>query len=77
MFIFSIPHSNEATERIFSLMFSFWRKERNKLLIENLESELTIKTNYEYTCVEFFNFLKTENGKNGIVNHIQKNYKYL
>lgn len=28
-FIFLIPHSNAATERIFSLMFLFWRKERN------------------------------------------------
>lgn len=76
-FVFSIPHSNAASERIFSLMFNFWRKERNKLLIENLESELIIKTNFEYTCTEFFNFLKTEHGLHGIVNQVQKNDKYF
>ena len=58
-------------------MFNFWRKDRNKLLIENLESELIIKTNFEYSCTEFFNFLKTEKGKNEIVNEIQKSDKYL
>lgn len=76
-FVFSIPHSNAATERIFSLKFNFWRKERNKLLIENLESELIIKTNFEYNCTEFFNFLKTEASKNGIVFQVQKNDKYF
>lgn len=76
-FIFSIPHSNAATERIFSCMFSFWRKERNRLLIENLESELIIKTNYDYTCIEFLKFLKTEDGKNGILKDVPKNDKYL
>lgn len=75
-FIFSIPHSNAATERIFSLMFIFWRKERNRLLIENLESELIVKTNFNYTCSEFHNFLKTEEGNNGILKHIPKNDKY-
>lgn len=76
-FIFSIPHSNAGTERIFSLMFSFWRKERNELLIENLESELIVKTNFEYTCTEFYNFFKTEVGKNSIVKYVQKSDKYL
>lgn len=58
-------------------MFSFWRKERNRLLIENLESELIIKTNYDYTCIEFLKFLKTEDGKNGILKDVPKNDKYL
>ena len=30
-FDFSISHFNAASERIFSIMFYFWRKERNKL----------------------------------------------
>ena len=51
-------------------MFNFWTKERNKLLTENLESELIIKTIFEHSCSEFFNFLKTEKGNNEIINQI-------
>lgn len=76
-FIFSIPHSNAACERIFSLMFACWRKERNSLLLKNLESELLVKTNFNYTCSEFYSFLNTETGKDKIVRQIQRSDKYL
>ena len=61
-FVFSIPHSNASSERIFSLMATTWRKERNRLKIENVEAELMIKQNYQMTCLEFRTYLKSEAG---------------
>lgn len=53
-FIFCIPHSNAISERAFSLMANAWRKERNKLTIESVESELLIKFNSNKKCKEIF-----------------------
>lgn len=61
-FILSIPHSNAPSERIFSLMTTAWRKERNNLLEKNLEAELMVKENFKLTCNEFKNFLNTTDG---------------
>ena len=52
----------------FSLMFNFWMKERNKVLIEK-----KTKNKFEYNCT----VLKTEKGNNEIANQIQKSDKYL
>ncbi len=57
-YVFAIPHSNAEAERIFSMMKTCWRKERNRLLISNLEAELMIKENYNMSCSEFHDFLK-------------------
>ncbi|CAH1115436.1 unnamed protein product [Psylliodes chrysocephalus] len=59
--ILSIPHSNASSERIFSLMTTAWRKEKNKLDIKTLEAELMIKTNFKMSCKDFILFLKTGN----------------
>lgn len=56
-FIFSIPHSNAQSERIFSIMFNTWRKERNRLVIESVETELMVKHNYKFNCKEFYKFI--------------------
>lgn len=75
-FIFSIPHSNAATERLFSLMFNSWRDDRNKLCLENVECELQVKTNYKLNCEEFYDFLGTAQGIK-ICQQVQKADKYL
>lgn len=59
----SIPHSNAMSERIFSLMKTAWRSDRNRLLLQNLEAELILKTNFDETCKEFRKFLNTPKGK--------------
>lgn len=43
-------------------MKNAWRKERNALYFENLESELMIKENIKLSCKEFRNYLKTSAG---------------
>lgn len=72
-FVFAIPHSNAHCERIFSLMFNAWRKERNHLLIPNLEAELQIKHNFQYTCQDFYNFALKNNI---LLNKVKSSEKY-
>ena len=58
-YIFSIPHANATRERIFSLMTSAWRKDRNRLMLENLEAELMIKTFFQNEGVVILNEVKS------------------
>ena len=74
-YVFSLPHSNAMCERIFSLMFTAWRKDRNSLSIETLESELMIKHNFTETCQEFVKFLEKD-GKN-ILGKVGTSLKYF
>ncbi|KAF3856731.1 hypothetical protein F7725_017454 [Dissostichus mawsoni] len=41
-YIFSIPCSNAHTERVFSMMTSAWRNERNRLDVDSVKAELQI-----------------------------------
>lgn len=61
-FIYSIPHANASSERIFSLMGNSWRKERNRMHLETVEAELIIKQNFRMSCTEFKKYLNTEEG---------------
>lgn len=72
-FIFSIPHSNAMSERIFSQMFFAWRKERNHLKVMTIEGELLIKSNFQLSCKEFYDYaLKDKN----LLQEIRSNEKY-
>lgn len=74
--IFSIPHSNAVSERIFSLMTTAWRKERNRLNLHTLEAELMIKHNFAMTCNEFVQYLKSSKGED-ILSKISSYDKYV
>ncbi|KAE9542343.1 hypothetical protein AGLY_003470 [Aphis glycines] len=54
-FSFSLPGSNAAVERVFSLMNSTWTKSRNKLDISTVEASLMIKTSFDnMSCCQFY-----------------------
>lgn len=54
-FCFTLPGSNAAVERIFSLMNSTWTKSRNKLDVKTVEASLLIKTSFENkSCEQFY-----------------------
>lgn len=72
-FNFSIPHSNAMTERIFSLMFNAWRKERNRLSLQNLEAEIMVRNNFDLNCVEFYKLIINNDE---ILNQISGKEKY-
>lgn len=56
-FVLSIPVSNAACERKFSVMGQTWTKERNKLSKELLKAELQVCHNYQMSCSEFHAFV--------------------
>ncbi|KAF3832153.1 hypothetical protein F7725_025818, partial [Dissostichus mawsoni] len=47
-YIFSIPCSNAHTERVFSMMTSAWRNERNRLDVDSVKAELHICVNFTF-----------------------------
>lgn len=54
-FSFSLPGSNAAVERVFSLMNSTWTKSRNQLDISTVEASLIIKTSFDsMSCSQFY-----------------------
>lgn len=56
-YVFSIYGSNADTERVFSLCAASWRDDRNKLLVDHAKAELQIKTNFAFSCKEFYNYV--------------------
>ena len=52
-YVLSIPVSNAAIERVFSVMANLWSDERNRLTVESVRSELMIFFNLSYSCQEF------------------------
>lgn len=75
-FVLSIPHSNAASERVFSLMTIAWRKDRNNLLLKNLEAELMVKENYGLSCSEFIKYLNNSSDGREILKLCKSSEKY-
>jgi len=57
-FVMSIPSSNAAVERVFSIMGSKWSDTRNRCSTELIKAELQVSINFEMNCPEFYNFAK-------------------
>ncbi|XP_031327822.1 uncharacterized protein LOC116159067 [Photinus pyralis] len=73
-FVFALAHSNAMSERMFSLMFQAWRKDRNRLSLKTIEAEIMVKHNYGKTCKDFYNYV-LENEK--LLKTITSNEKYV
>ncbi|KAF3832130.1 hypothetical protein F7725_025795 [Dissostichus mawsoni] len=58
-YIFSIPCSNAHTERVFSMMTSAWRNERNHLDVDSVKAELHICVNFTFECTDTYQRLLT------------------
>lgn len=53
-FVMSVPGTNAAVERIFSLMSSLWTDEKNRLITKTVKAMIIIKTHFKNTsCIEF------------------------
>ena len=59
-FLLSIPGTSAYCERIFSVMSSKWRNERNRCFIKLMKSELFIYFNLKDTCREFSEKIKRD-----------------
>lgn len=58
-FTLSIPIANAAAERVFSVVNELWSKSRNRLNEAHVKSEIQVCTNFDYTCKEFYDFIKS------------------
>ena len=54
----SIPASNAAVERVFSLMESFWSDTRNRCSTDFIKAELQMKMNFDMDCQSLHKFVK-------------------
>lgn len=71
----SIPISNAFVERIFSIMESVWRGDRNRMRLNLVKAELAIRINFDMTCEQFFLYLKAPEQKS-LVQSAQSDKKY-
>lgn len=75
-FVFSIPTSNAFCERIFSLLNNLWSKERNKMSMDLIKSELQTRINFEESCSEILSVLQRSDGEK-LVRMAKSNDKYF
>lgn len=59
-YILCLPGTTASVERVFSAMTKSWTAEKTRLQIETLKAILTVKCNLQYSCIEFYKFLKTK-----------------
>lgn len=55
-----IPTSNAFPERVFSLMGQIWTKQRNRMEVELVKAELYILINFNMSCSEFLNYVRSK-----------------
>lgn len=55
--VLSVPISNAFVERIFSVMESTWRDDRNRMRVELVKAELGIRINFDMNCESFYSYL--------------------
>lgn len=61
-FALCLPGANAITERVFSEVKNTWKVESSQLKIETIKSVLFVKLNLEYSCLEFHELLKKNEG---------------
>lgn len=54
------PGTPAPVERIFAHVEKLWQVESSALAVETLKSMLLVKCNMEFSCLNFYDFLKTQ-----------------
>lgn len=57
-YILCLPATTASVERTFSSINKMWTEEKSQLSIETLKSMVVVKHNFDFSCVEFFNYIK-------------------
>lgn len=59
-YIFSLPGTSAAVERVFSMMNNIWSPERGSLLVSTVKSLLFCKLNIDLNCSQFYEKIKND-----------------
>lgn len=62
-FVLSIPTSNAFCKRVFSQLNSLWTKERNRMSMDLIKSELQTRINVDESCSEMLSLLQSSDGE--------------
>jgi hypothetical protein len=57
--VMAIPIGNDFVERVFSHLHRIWTDDRNRLSIDLIKAEICIKNNFEFNCIEFKSYVKS------------------
>lgn len=59
-YIFCLPATSAPVERVFSHINKMWTAEKTRLQIKTLKAMLYTKYNLQFSCLEFYEFLKNK-----------------
>lgn len=72
-FVLSLPGTNACVERIFSLVNMYWADEKSRLDIKMVKAVVTVKTHFNLSCIEFYEYLLS---KEELLRAIHSSKKY-
>lgn len=59
-YILCLPGTTASVERTFSSINKLWSEEKSQLAVETLEAMVVVKYNFDYTCLQFYEYIKTK-----------------
>ncbi|KAJ8006714.1 hypothetical protein DPEC_G00110080 [Dallia pectoralis] len=72
-FLLSVPITNASVERVFSLMTGCWTDTRNRCSVNLIKSEIQLKSNFTFSCKDFYSYVVKEKV---LLNAVRSNKKY-
>ncbi len=72
-FLLSVPITNASVERVFSLMTGCWTDTRNRCSVNLIKSEIHVKSNFTFSCKDFYTYVVKEKV---LLNAVRSNKKY-
>lgn len=59
-FVLCLPGSTASVERVFSHVNDTWTEGKTRLKVETLKAMISVKVNSKMSCLEFYEFVKTQ-----------------
>lgn len=57
-YVLCLPGTTAAVERMFSAVTKIWTIEKSRLEVSTLKAILSVKYNLNFSCLEFYNYIK-------------------